>query len=206
MIIVYIQAGSDATRVVSFTWTGHASLALTSTPTFLSYVTTPGSKYDHAQFKKGCWSNPLYRIQLTTQEDGGTSQLSEANIWNWYQRNKDDRSSLGADCVSFTRKALKAGGVLQYHKTFWTPKTPGFLGLWTASIQHQMARAGIMWPHEPDPGHNFFQQDVARGRNILPMGYSAPPNAPTGGNARGAVVAGASGDSSQTLLMAVGED
>lgn len=172
MIIVYVQAGSPVEREVGLALFGHASLALAGvTPAvFLSYVTLGRRQYDHDPFAKGIWSDPLYRIQIPSAEDGCGSRVSEATIYNWYQSNRQTVTGWGVDCVSFICKALKAGGVPYYYNAFWTPKTPAFLAVWATNIQEQIGKSSDLqyWPDEPDPnGGQFFRQDIYKGHNIL---------------------------------------
>jgi hypothetical protein len=173
VIIVYVQAGTRVEREVGLALFGHASLALAGMKpaVFLSYVALGKRQYEHNRFLKGIWSDPLYRIQIPTAEDGCGSRVSETAVYNWYRGNRQNDGEWGAECSGFVHKALKAGGVQYYYDAAWTPKTPAFLSLWAANIQEQMGKSRDLqyWPHEPDPGGGqFFREDIYKGRNIIP--------------------------------------
>ena len=183
MIILYVQAGTWAERQLGLALFGHASLALAglNPAVYLSYVALGKRQYDRDHFTKGIWSDPLYRVQIPSAEDGCGSRVSEAAIFNWYRDHGKSNTGWRIDCVHFLRKALEAGGTPYYDNALWTPKTPAFLATWAANLQEQMCKSPDLryWPAEPDPnGGQFFRRDIYKGRNLLPRFVFASTRGP----------------------------
>lgn len=127
MIIVYTQAGCGLARALGITsLAGHASIAFTAYRTYFSWVTTSGSKYDLDRFKTGGWSDPCYRIQIPTQEDGVASQMSELHGVSWWYTGK--AQSANKDTSSnYTKTQGGMLGLAEAHREKWD-KAPAKAG------------------------------------------------------------------------------
>ncbi len=198
MLIVYTQAGTDLMGTFGLTSIGgHAAIAVLSTRSkvYISWVTQPGAhglRYELDRFSKAGWSDPVYRVQLPTVEDGVSSRLSAEKALGWWDKGiyreaeahlaewnmqrpagRDLRSALTAkyNCAEIVRKLLMAAGAEQYNPSWsdaWTPDNVARLASFLhRRIGDELQQAGEAWPAEVAPA-TFFASDTLAGRNVHP--------------------------------------
>ena len=115
MIVVY-GAGGGAGSIELVFGGGHASIAFTRAARYVSWVRTENSKSILTKFKKGIWSDPTYRVEIPTAEDGNEGALSEQDALNEWENGVVEegkqyaermRHELGNDNPAYRRYAAK---------------------------------------------------------------------------------------------------
>lgn len=198
MLIVYTQAGAELVGSVGLTSLGgHAAIAVLGgdRDRYLSWVTSVGRgglDYEVDHFAKAGWSDPVYRVQIPTIEDGVTSGMSCNAALQWWDKDfyveaqayanewgldktrlQDYRQVLSSkyNCAEIVRKILLAAGGSAYNPSWSSASLPDTAARLASDLHRQVGdglqHAHQQWPAEPGAA-TFFRNDPLRGRNVLP--------------------------------------